>query len=313
MIYITLIIILAFILNELYRKSNCFASTFLDIKKIENYCKNNTKFDIINLGSNHPKYAFNYSEITNYHCANWAVGPETLEYDFFILKNYYKYIKEQGIVIIPICPLKMFLYKYKDKHSNLKYYRSRFKKSIPDYSLFFAIKEYYFPIFFQPKKMLQLLKNPKTSNNQTNLERNPLNEEELLKDADFWIKKCWNSQFGINIEYMQALNEENIIAINKNIEILRGMVYFCFQNSLTPIICYLPVTSYLGDKFSKEFIDLYIKRYVQEAINGMNIKIIDFMKDKRFTNKDFYFNSFFMNEKGAEYFTKEFLKEIGLA
>lgn len=310
MIYtILVIIVFSFILNEVYRRSHHFTKIFSDIKKIEEYCKHNAEFDVVNLGSNHPKYAFNYSEITKYNCANWAVGPEALEYDFFILKSYHEYIKEGGIVIIPICPLSMFLYRYKNKDSNLKYYLSRYKEALPHYSLLFALKEYYFPIFFHPRKIVQLFKKNKIDD-RVNCEKNPLNDQELLHDADFWIKECWNPQFGINIERMQPLTEENIFSINKNIKILRDIVCFCIQNKLTPIICYLPITSYLGNKFSKEFIDLYIKRYVQEAINGESVRIIDLMKDNRFIDKDFYFNSFFMNKKGATVFTKEFIKEL---
>lgn len=312
---LTIVILLALcfslilILNELYKKSKHFKSIFSDIENIKTYCNKDIKYDIINLGSSHPKYAFNYSDIKEYKCANWAVRPETLEYDFFILRSYYTYIKEGGTVIIPICPLKMFLYKYKDKNSNLKYYKSRDIKVIPDYSFLFALKEFYFPLFFHPKRIRLLFKKNKTENKE-NFDINPLNNSELLKDADFWIKECWNPQFNINIENMKQLSEEIISSINKNIEILKKMIIFCLKNNLKPVICYLPITTYLGNKFSKDFIDIHIKRYVLEAIDGMDIKVVDLMKDERFTDKDLYFNSFFLNSRGSKIFTKQFINDV---
>lgn len=310
LIFITLATIcFAFILNELYRKTYYFMNIFADIDKIENYCNENIKYDIINLGSNHPKYAFNYSEITEYKCANWAVGPETLEYDFFILRSYHKHIKDGGSVIIPICPLKMFLYKHKNTNSYLKYYRSKYRKTMPDYSIQTALKEYYLPLLFHPKRIKKFFIS-RNLNNKTNHKSNPLNRSALLKDADYWIKECWNPQFNIDIENMQPLSDKNIFSINKNIKILRDMVNFCKENNLTPIICYLPMTNYLSEKFSEDFIALHIKRYVQKAINKKNVIIIDMMKDEKFTDKDLYFNSFFMNQHGAIIFTKNFIEKV---
>ena len=73
-------------LNALYKSTNAFQNQFIDITKFQNL-KDEDRFDIVNLGSNLPKFAFDYSE-TGVKGMNWAVGPQTFMYDFVVLKKY---------------------------------------------------------------------------------------------------------------------------------------------------------------------------------------------------------------------------------
>ncbi|MER8322379.1 hypothetical protein ABS243_19575, partial [Acinetobacter baumannii] len=68
-----------------------------------------TKFpkdlQVVNLGSNHPKFGFDYSE-SGVKGLNCAVGPQTFEYDFAILRKIIPYLAPGAFVIIPVCLLK---------------------------------------------------------------------------------------------------------------------------------------------------------------------------------------------------------------
>ena len=99
-------IIALFVLNALYKRTKAFQNKFVDIKKFQNL-KESDCFDIVNLGSNLPKFAFDYSG-TGVKGMNLAVGPQTFQYDFVLLKKYSKHINLDAHVIIPICPLNFF-------------------------------------------------------------------------------------------------------------------------------------------------------------------------------------------------------------
>ena len=99
-------IIAMFVLNAIYKQTNAFQNKFVDIKKFQNL-KETDRFDVVNLGSNQPKFAFDYSGL-NIKGANWAVGPQTFQYDFVLLKKYSKHLNAGAVVIIPVCPLKFF-------------------------------------------------------------------------------------------------------------------------------------------------------------------------------------------------------------
>lgn len=89
-------------LNGLIRRSYWYNNIlFPDCKKF--WSHNTFNLDVVNLGSNSGKYAFEYSE-EHVKAANWAMGPQTLLADFEILKNYCSYLKNDAVVIIPLCP-----------------------------------------------------------------------------------------------------------------------------------------------------------------------------------------------------------------
>ena len=80
------------ILNALYKRTNTFQNQFIDIVKFQRL-KDDERFDIINLGSNHPKFAFDYAE-SGIKGMNWAIGPQTFMFDFIILKKYKSILKK---------------------------------------------------------------------------------------------------------------------------------------------------------------------------------------------------------------------------
>ena len=93
------------ILPRIYRKLNEIALCGLNedyarIRRIPQH------LDLINLGSNPAKYGLDYAD-TGVKAFNLAVGPQTLEYDFRMLKNYHSFLDEKGakllLSLIHIC------------------------------------------------------------------------------------------------------------------------------------------------------------------------------------------------------------------
>lgn len=295
-------IIILFIANALYKRTNHFNNQFVDVRKYWDMSTFPKDLQVVNLGSNHPKFGFDYSE-TGFKAMNCAVGPQTLEYDFAILRKITPNLASGAIVIIPICLLKLFLYRQKSRSVHAKYYTFLSREDIVDYSKLEQIRLLKYPLIFNPRLLRFVIRDvPKDT--RLELTENPMKDTVALnKDADNWIN-CWNREFDISLPNPK-LSKENESDISQNICILREMLEYCKLHNLKPIITILPVTKYLSSRFTDEFIHEHILRYI-DAANSVNAPVLNYLMDERFTAPELYINSFFMNKKGRTIFSEEF-------
>lgn len=297
--------LLAFILNALYKRTNDYRNIFADTEKFRNDDSIPNGLQLVNLGSNHPKFGFNYDGL-NVKAMNWAVGPQSLEYDFAILRKECHHLADNAVVLIPICVLKMFLYRH-PFGEHLKYYGILPKDDIVGYTQKTKNTHIDYPLLFHPKKIKRLIKDVPAVTNNLLIDTNPMNETQLKADADFWIN-CWNREFDIDINNL-VLSDINKTNIKRNIHLLNEMIQFCLNRKLRPVICILPVTDYLGNRFSEDFVNNQILTYVNEA-NTQKCPVFNHLKDKRFTDSSLYINSFFFNLHGRKQFTKMIIEEL---
>lgn len=306
MIYIFIFIGFIFfglLINILFKRTNFYKNKFIDTHKFKNIPKN---LEIINLGSNQPKFAFDYSQ-SNILGMNWAVGPQTLEYDFRILKNFHNNLKPNCKVLIAISPFQFLLLNYKDDTSNHKYYDFLNLDLIDNYSK--ITKKLYidYPILTAKKQILRILKDVKADNN-LNIESNPMSKDEIKNDAQIWLNS-WKKQFQIDDLENIVLSNENKNNIKKNVETLKSMIDCCIEKNFEPILIVLPVTKELSNHFPDKFVQEQIIDYINQS-NEKNIKFLNYWKDERFEDEEFYFNSFFMNKNGRLRFTEQVLKDL---
>jgi len=295
----------AFILNALYKRTNDYRNIFADTEKFRNDDSIPNGLQLVNLGSNHPKFGFHYDGL-NVKAMNWAVGPQSLEYDFAILRKECHHLADNAVVLIPICVLKMFLYRH-PFGEHLKYYGILPKDDIVGYTQKTKNTHIDYPLLFHPKKIKRLIKDVPAVTNNLLIDTNPMNETQLKADADFWIN-CWNREFDIDINNL-VLSDINKTNIKRNIHLLNEMIQFCLDRKLRPVICILPVTDYLGSRFSEDFVKNQILAYVNEA-NTQKCPVLNHLKDSRFTDSSLYINSFFFNLQGRKQFTKMIIEEL---
>ena len=305
LIFISCGVLLAFFMNALYKRTNDYRNIFVDTEKFRNDDNIPNGLQLVNLGSNHPKFGFNYDGL-NVKAMNWGVGPQSLEYDFAILRKEYRHLADNAAVLIPICVLKFFLYRH-SFGEHLKYYGILPEKDIVGYSKKTKLAHIDYPLLFHPKKLKRLIKDVPTASDRLLINNNPMNEKQLIADADFWIN-CWNREFNIDINNL-VLSDINKTNIKRNIHLLNEMIQFCLDRKLRPVICILPVTDYLGSRFSEDFVKNQILAYVNEA-NTQKCPVLNHLKDKRFTDSSLYINSFFFNLHGRKQFTKMIIEEL---
>lgn len=295
--------------NAMYKHTNAYCNQFIDIDKFKYLSgQPDHSIDVAVLGSNAPKFAFDFSEIKHLKCENWAVGPETFEYDFILLRKFAHKLKYGATVVWPICPGNFFLYKFLNQSDLTKYYRILSQDEFPEYSKQQYIKEYKYPLFYHPKRIKYLIKDI-PQDLRMNLYKNLLDVEGVKKDAKWWIYNCWNPEFDIDIENMQPLSECNRRAVEENVRIVREMAQYCKDNGFRLLTVYLPLTKELGSLFSSMYVESQMTAYVKLATENYNVDLVDYMRDERFQSSDYYINSFFMNRKGAMIFTKTFVEE----
>ena len=306
LIIILLLIAFAFLLNALYKHTNRFRNQFIDVRKFSVKGGVGDNLEIVNLGSNHPKFGFDYTGL-DVKGENWAVGPETFEYDFAVLRKNISHLASGAVVVIPVCLLKFFLYRQNDRSIHVKYYSFLPPEEIVGYSRYEKLNKYDLPLFFHPRALRTLIRDTK-KDERLLLNENPMKTEEALnKDADFWID-CWNKEFNIKLPTPTLLpnNRNDII---QNVRILDEMIDYCFSNGYKPIVAILPVTKYLRSRFTDEFIEKYILGYINDA-NKAGAPVLNYLSDERFSDSDLYINSFFFNAKGRKAFTKQFVEDL---
>ena len=107
LIIILSLIACAFFLNALYKRTNAYQNQFIDVRKFFTKGGVGNNLEIINLGSNHPKFGFDYTGV-DVRGENWGIGPETFEYDFAVLRKNVSYLASGADVVIPVCLLNFF-------------------------------------------------------------------------------------------------------------------------------------------------------------------------------------------------------------
>lgn len=304
-------ILVAFGLNSLYKRTNHYNNQFVDVRK---YWTNDGVLDglqIVNVGSNHPKFGFDYSD-TDIRGANLAIGPQTFEYDFAVLRRNVHHLAPKAVVVFPICLQNFFLYRQENRDVHVKYYTFLDSEDIVGYSKKERMSELDYPLLFHPKRLRYLIKDAR-KDNRLDWTENPMKTDaELNKDADFWIS-CWDREFNIHIPSLE-ISEKNQEDISQNIRLMKEMIAYCHEHSLQPVIAILPVTEYLSSRFSEEYLEKRVFNYIYESAKAC-APVLNYLKDERFTSPELYINSFFFNKKGRKAFTKvmvEDLKQKGL-
>lgn len=265
-------------------------------------------FDIVNLGSSSALYAFDYSD-TGLKAFNWGLQPQSMEYSFKILKNFYSILKHRGFVVIPFCPFSALSENIKwNSTLNDRYY------GILDYTLVENHEEVAFrrnyPLRAFPKVAIKrLIKDVPPIQHDRAAINKCVTSEEFILDAKRWIE-LWKKEFSIN-DMNAPISKENLKGMSERRNTIMSMIDFCIERELQPILVIPPMHTTLSKEFTLEFRENYIYSFIEE-LNVYDIPFFDYMDSVEFTEDKFYTNSFFLSEEGAKVFTNQFIRDIGL-
>lgn len=292
------------VLNGLIRRGYWYNNIlFDDCRKFWQYNKFNT--EVINLGSTSAVNAFCYDNLS-IKAANFALSHHPLSGDLAILKNYYSHLKPKAsTVIISLCPFSSLAGNY--QCTDDKYYTLLYPTTLPFYS--FRRDQQINSIKLQPLHsytiigFLQDLKHifvkPKSR---------ILTEEQMVVDAEKWMNS-WMKEFSLK-DLSTPLTLYNQDAIENAAKILNDIISFCKERNIRPCLLIPPVYYTLGEKFTPEIKEAIINSLV-EKIEDKSVWFHNYMDDSDFVNdRTLFQNSYLMNKRGAQAFTKKVLKDL---
>lgn len=266
---------------------------------------NRFNLDVINLGSNSGKYAFNYEglDVTG---MNWAIGPQSLVHDFNILKNYFSYLKPGATVIITITPFSSLISPKYTKTTNLKYYTFLHPATILNFDENERIKA--LKIKQSPIREMPWLCIKRTVKEIAKyIIHKPLSKCNMENNAETFIN-LWKKQFGIN-DLDAPLSEQHVKDQENRIQVLKEMIDFCLERDLKPVLTIPPIHFSLKKRLTNKCRENYIYSFIRKA-NEQNVPFLNYIDDERFNSDKYFSNSFFLNEKGAKKFTKIVLEDL---
>ena len=311
MIFVSLLFLLVFyvfvglILNRYYKRTNHYKAQHSHIIPLLDL-KSDERFDIVNVGSSQPMFAFDYSVTNKLKGSNWAEYPQYFEFDLALLQQYAKHIKRGATVIIPVCVMEFFLGGGMVKSAVSRYYPVVYRKHLPccEIKKYLAVR---YPILRHPLLTKYLIHDNGWKWNGYEVEKKPCkNTEDYLKDAQ-GFRDRWNAGFKTEIPSLE-LSDEQKRNIEKNISIISSIVSLCNKKGWKPIICLLPATSYMTSLFTEEFIEKRVVENVRKA--AFNVPFLNYWGDERYMDEKWYMNSFFMNDSGRKMMTTVILHDI---
>lgn len=289
------------ILNRALRKSYWFNNVaFPECRKF--WTQKTFNLDLVNLGSSTGAKDFNYTGC-GLKAANWAMSPQTFVGDYQILRNYYSYLKEGAMVLIPICPFSSL--GGGDDYLADKYYTILNIISIPHAS--YKRKKQVMRIFHHPMLYYPLSDLFFAIGRLFKKYKDTMTEEELRKDAEVrirnWMKEFSLESFTAPFTLLQRdLWKDAGAALNRLIE-------FCEERKLQPLLVLPPASKALQQKLTNELKERYVYSFVKE-FNTRNIPFLDYFSDCDFEDSRHFRDSFLLNKEGATLFTNKILQEI---
>ncbi len=304
MLIILLVIIILGVLNILYKNTNYYKKQIEQIAKFKNI---QDDLEIVNTGSSYAKYAFDYS-YTNLKGFNFALQPQSLSYDFKILKQYSNKLKKDCVVLITIPNFVFCFLDYKDENANNKYYHFLNSDNILNYNKFKYIMNVLFPVIKAKKNIRYIVKDIKLDD-LYNQDENLMTKEQVEKDAISRIEG-WKKQFDFSDELLvENMPKEFQNIFEKTIKLLKEMIDYCEENNFKPVIIVPPISNVLNNLMSKELMQKVLFDNIDKA-NVKKIPVLNYLYDERFEDYNLYLNSDFLNKTGREKFIKIVISDI---
>lgn len=254
--------------------------------------------DIVNLGSGAAVHAFSYEHL-DCKGSNWAIAPQSLVHDFNILKNYFSYIREGGVVIITICPFSCLKSEYGKEH-NFKYYTILHPATIinfDDKERTKALLVKNNPFKQMPAHCLKCTAKEVAKKAKRKIFTKT--ENASLKTTADSMFNGWMKQFGIS-DINAKLSQQHLEEQKSRRQTLDEMISFCKERSLNPVVVIPPMHHSLTSQFTTTFIDNYINRF----LGGVDAPIYNYMCSDDFMYDEDFSSALFLSHKGAKKYTK---------
>lgn len=295
------------IIDHIIRYSNWYRNQFKDAERIK---KAPHDLDVINFGSNIAKYGIDYSEC-GMNGYNFAVGPQTITFDYTLLQKYYTYLRPDGprLLLLLFCPFSACKNFYTEHdgaiYKNVRYYPILDKEYIPNYDDLLYERFIVHPSKLGLKSLYYALRHRHGYNATFDINSNRLSAEEMKCDAKNRIAD-WKREFFLDDLTPDNLSDLVIKSLVYNSDIIVKIKAFCDDHNINVKIVIPPLSKELSDSIPQNFRE----KCFYSIIRNKNIPIYDYADDKELSNNDNFLNSLFLNKKGRVKFTNRVIADI---
>lgn len=292
--------------DRIIMRSNWYKNIFEDAIRINQVPQH---LDIINLGSNPAKFGLDYSgcELKGY---NLAVGPQTLTYDFNMLKNFHSYLDDNGprLLLLLFCPFSLckdfYTKRDGDVYKDLRYYPSLHRAMIHRFDEDMYEKWVRHPRKLGWKAYYHAMRHYHR-NKIMELDYNPLTPEQMRQSAKSMIKS-WKYEF-----FLQDLNPAHISAevkqsLKYNERILDEIIQFCKERDIHPTLVLPPLSPELNKLIPQDFREIC----TYSIMKNKGILFLDYTTDERFCKDEYFLDALLLNKKGRITFTNQVVKDL---
>lgn len=295
------------IIDHIIRYSNWYRNQFKDAERIK---KAPHDLDVINFGSNIAKYGIDYSEC-GMNGYNFAVGPQTITFDYTLLLKYHTYLRPDGprLLLLLFCPFSVCKNFYTEHdgvvYKNVRYYPILDKEYIPNYDDVLYERFMLHPSKLGLKALYCALRHRYSNNAIFDINSNRLSPDQMKRDAKNRMLD-WKREFFLNDLTPDNLSDLVIKSLVYNSEILVKIKDFCDNHNINANIVIPPLSKELSEQIPQKFRE----KCFYSIIRDKNIPIYDYADDKELSNNDNFLNSLFLNKKGRVKFTNRVIADI---
>lgn len=308
-IAIFLIVSLPFLANWLYK---VLVLRYTQEYQIKKGAQQKRAYDIVSFGSSYARYGFDFAECGVEGC-NFGVMPQFLYYTSKMVLNYVSRCKP-GAYIIIVLPDLVFGEPGKGKYGAERYALLLSKEVQGDeYSLYKELFVKRFPLLKPTlsnlKKCIKDIRRIPKENREYNLMHNELSEKLVDKAAQ---RRCidWIKEFHLKDTQSDIIPIELEEKMAESRQILTDIIELCLSKGLKPVLVVTPVSGIMNTHLS----DAFMKKVLYDNIdmaNKQNVPVLDYMRDERFADADYYCNSAdLLNKTGRRMFTNIVVKDI---
>ncbi len=292
-------------INELYKKTNDYKNSKIDIKFFLDDMKSDLR--IVNLGSTYSKFAFGTARELGLAWGDFSLQSQSLEMDYAILKKYAYKIAPQGVVIVVIA---VCLLLYRETGDNYLYYDLFKGKENSQFKIKTKLKSF-FPLLLHPKKFMGLVMDKALYYDIYDSYPVQVSKKKSLDEMEH-LYKVWTKLFQLKNFEACNLGEENIRTIEQNCKILGDIINLCLDKNLRPIIVIPPFSKRLNIFFPEEFKDMILKQTIDKAVNNRDIPVLNYQDDEMFQEDTELFadGGFRLNRRGSKLFIRRFAEDL---
>ncbi|MEK4487649.1 hypothetical protein MHH81_19225 [Psychrobacillus sp. FSL H8-0484] len=247
--------------------------------------------DIINLGASHSMYGY-YFKPTGLSHLDLALPGQTIQYDYKLLREYGKYLKPGGVVIVSISQITFANSETKNVGN---YYKILDRTEIEPFRLI----DYYSYLYLPGSNSGSF--NSALSGKLKNFKWN--SHQPWANNGKNYSERKYAK---VEAQYREAVENDNI---ERNVKQLKEIVDYCNEKGYRVILTMEPAHQSYQEYFNEEVMNRLVFQYLNAL--ELDVPFLNYMSDQRFVdNRDYFIDPDHLNSEGRKIYSWIVYKDL---